>query len=84
MSKNGNSLLFRRKIGFTKEFSNSFNFSESLLLSSLISVEIAISSFSLRFKESLFLLYVKLYLFNAGEFFKVNKLFNFLSFGFFP
>ena len=42
-------------------------------------MEIVINSFSLRFKESLFLLYVKLYLFNAAEFFKVNKLFKNLS-----
>ena len=53
MSKNGNSVFFKRKIGFAKELSNSINFSESLILSSLISGDIEIISLSLSFKISL-------------------------------
>ena len=53
MSKNGNSTFFKRKIGFAKELSNSINFSESLILSSFLSGDIEIISFSLKLKESL-------------------------------
>ena len=52
MSKNGNSVFFKRKIGFAKELSNSINFSESLILSTFLSGNIEIISFSLRFKLS--------------------------------
>ena len=52
VSKNGNSVFFKRKIGFAKELSNSINFSESLTLSWLLSGDIEIISFSLRFKLS--------------------------------
>ena len=53
VSKNGNSIFSKRKIGFAKELSKSINFSESLILSSLISGDIEIISFSLSFKKSL-------------------------------
>jgi len=48
VSKNGNSVFFKRKIGFVKELSNSINFSESLILSSFLSGNIEIISFFLR------------------------------------
>ena len=45
VSKNGNSLFFKKKIGFANELSNSISLSESKARSSRLSVEIEIKFF---------------------------------------